>query len=507
MAASLDSVLASIPGYGGYLAKRKYNEDQQMQQLQQMGAIGTVFGQLQSQADQAKIKEILDKGSTPEETFNALVRAGPSGAAAAHQYATGLTQLQTMKNLQSLQGVDLNTLLDNPQKEWAAINANPHIAAPLERLRAVRENARQLETLRGTPAPIPTGTQVPGTNQTTLMPIPPEDQVAFGQVASGQQVRATAQPTDIAPRVNPELARLSLSTMPGIPERARALNQQLQSANPSIHAAETFTRSIGDLSKDEARLYGTSQSPIAKLNADLKAGRITPAQFDAEMATKVTTPEHIENMAQLIANRQVPALSGYALRSPVGAQIMSRVSQIDPKYQAGDFQVALNTEKRFTGGKEGGQVKSFNVGLDHLGTLRGLVDALDNGNLPDINRIAQEYAKRTGQPAPTNFDAAKKIVGDEIVKAIVGAGGGVSDREEIGKSLNRANSPAQLKGVIDTYIKLMKGQLGGLQQQYEAGTRKTDFRERFLSPAALSVTGNSSANVMRFDAQGNLISQ
>lgn len=113
--------------------------------------------------------------------------------------------------------------------------------------------------------------------------------------------------------------------------------------------------------------------------------------------------------------------------------------------------------------------------------LGQLSDALGNGDIQLFNRLGQGWAQQTGSPAPTNFDAAKQIVGDEIVKAIVGAGGGVGDREKAAETISRASSPQQLKGVIQTYQGLMSGQLAGLRQQYQKTTGLNDF-EDYLAP-------------------------
>lgn len=137
----------------------------------------------------------------------------------------------------------------------------------------------------------------------------------------------------------------------------------------------------------------------------------------------------------------------------------------------------------FATGKQGQAVNSFNVATNHLQTLSRLVDALQNNDIQAVNRIGNAFASETGNPAPNNFETAKQIVGNEIVKAIVGAGGGVGDRDKAQAVLDNANSPAQLKGAISTLTELMGGQLKGLKQQYEQTTKKTDFDAR-LSPAA-----------------------
>lgn len=82
----LDGVLARIPGYGGYLAKRQYDEQQDSQDLQQMSNASTVFGQLQSQKDAQDIRGVLSTAKTPEDAVKALIPLGtkPAIELAAH---------------------------------------------------------------------------------------------------------------------------------------------------------------------------------------------------------------------------------------------------------------------------------------------------------------------------------------------------------------------------------------------------------------------------------------
>jgi len=134
-------------------------------------------------------------------------------------------------------------------------------------------------------------------------------------------------------------------------------------------------------------------------------------------------------------------------------------------------------------------VRSFNVATQHLDTLGKAADALKNGDIPAFNMVANAYEKQTGQKAPTDFNAVKRIVGDEIVKAIVGGQNALADRQDAADAVAAANSPEQLFGVIKQYKELMGGQLAGLEKQYESSTKKKDFRERFLTPEAKKEIG------------------
>lgn len=145
-----------------------------------------------------------------------------------------------------------------------------------------------------------------------------------------------------------------------------------------------------------------------------------------------------------------------------------------------DLGKTAKAERDFSTGKQGQAINSFNVGIAHLNTLDNLVEALGNTDVKFVNRAKQRFSEEFGATAPTNFDAAKAIVGDEVIKAIVGGGGALADRENAQNQLDRAKTPAQLRGVIKTYKDLMGGQLRGLEKQYENNTGREDFDEKLL---------------------------
>ena len=146
------------------------------------------------------------------------------------------------------------------------------------------------------------------------------------------------------------------------------------------------------------------------------------------------------------------------------------------------------TLRSFNSGLEARRVTALNTAMEHLGTLDDLSKALQNNDVRLLNTAGNAVAKQLGVAAPTNFNAAKQIVGAEIIKAIVNNGGGVTERREAADAINGAGSPAQLSGVISTYHQLLGGQLLSLKQQYETGTNRTDFDER-LNPRVKKLLG------------------
>ena len=111
---------------------------------------------------------------------------------------------------------------------------------------------------------------------------------------------------------------------------------------------------------------------------------------------------------------------------------------------------------------------------------------MKNGNVQGINKIYQTSGTWMGSSAPTNLDAAKQIVGAEIMKAIVANGGGQYEREEAANAVNNIKSPEQLTGYVDTMQKLLAGQLKSLEKQYQVTTTRNDFQDKLL-PRAKSV--------------------
>lgn len=125
------------------------------------------------------------------------------------------------------------------------------------------------------------------------------------------------------------------------------------------------------------------------------------------------------------------------------------------------------------------QVRNQNTAFAHLDTLKQLSGQLDNTDIPRINEVKQRLFTELGFPAPTNFDAARQIIGNEIVLAITRTGGGVYDRREINEQLSKARSPDQLNGMIDVYQRLIAAQTASARGQYDFSRKLTPNAPKF----------------------------
>lgn len=226
----------------------------------------------------------------------------------------------------------------------------------------------------------------------------------------------------------------------------------------------------GSLNRGQSdRNFNEGQAQKLKLAGYDPEGNVTGGG-DGPFAGLVNAIGNYEQASSTALARTPPA---------VRSQIIQQVKEKFPEYDGAQFAVRQKTLGSFTTGKQGDAVRSFGVASSHLDTLGQLSDALNNGDIKVINKIGNYVSEQTGHPAPTNFAAAKRIVADEIVKSVTGAAGALGDRETADKTLAAANSPEQLRGVINTYKQLMDGQIHGLRGQYKAGSGRDDFDTRF----------------------------
>ena len=218
------------------------------------------------------------------------------------------------------------------------------------------------------------------------------------------------------------------------------------------------------------RFQGQPGTPADPLAVDPKTGR-----REGFLAT-LGGPE-IQSYIKKIADYEIDPRTT-SIKGGKREQILSAVAQYDPTYDQNSFGSRAKAIKDFSTGKQGDIVRSFDVAIDHLDTLKGAADALKNGDSRLLNTVRNRWREQTGSDLPTNFKALVPIVSGEIAKAVVGSQNALADREELRAGLQAAASPEQLNGVITGYKALMAGQLKGLRKQYEDTTGRKNFDSR-----------------------------
>lgn len=199
-------------------------------------------------------------------------------------------------------------------------------------------------------------------------------------------------------------------------------------------------------------------------------------------------------------NLQKVGGSGGQPRS-AAAMAAKKFMEENPNATAADIQkfasqgVARSAAMRsLQAGPIGNKITSFNAAADHLQTLRGLVKAFGAGDEATIATAKAAYEREFGNPAPTNIQAAVALVGPEVLKAVEGGPGGVSEREGIGRLLAQKTTSGAL-GAIDTVSGLIGGQINATRKQVVDNDKlvSSDEFENMLTAGARSAFEKHSA--------------
>lgn len=142
----------------------------------------------------------------------------------------------------------------------------------------------------------------------------------------------------------------------------------------------------------------------------------------------------------------------------------------------------------FAGGEPARQLRSLNTLAGHIGLLREYGEALRNGNVVRANQLLNAWSLETGHPEVTDFNEARTIAADEIIKLLTNTGGTESDRQGMQAIWSPNASPEQLAGASNVATRFIKSRLDGLQQQYARNdpTKRQEFTDTMLSPEAKS---------------------
>lgn len=340
-----------------------------------------------------------------------------------------------------------------------------------------------------TPAAPPTPSAAPATNALTA----PAAAVPAAPNTMVTPVAAQFGPEQVAAVTNRIQGLLQLGT-PQALQAARVLQDQLEMASRQRNTDQwlavgnnVFNRQTGQFVKNPYATSGGAGEVVQPVSQDAVdfAARI---YMETGKIPAIGSGKGASEMRQKILQRAAELSGGGA----EGARAVVQSAQTT----AGETQAV----KAFNTGKQGDSVRSFNTGIDHLDTLNKATSALQNGDIKAFNIVGNMIAKQTGNPAPTDFNMVKSIVGSEVAKAITGSNMALADRDEIRKLLDASNSPAQLNSAIKRAQELMGGQLKSLRVQYESSTNRSDFDKK-LTGRTKEVIGESEVPSGRKPAQ------
>lgn len=199
-----------------------------------------------------------------------------------------------------------------------------------------------------------------------------------------------------------------------------------------------------------------------------------------------------EPIARAIAKGDAEMLTS-ARGLPNFPDINARAAYLKAEAGGGDLEGKIKVQARAAGlkdfegsGKANVTVRALNTMTEHVATARRLASALESGDLPLFNQLAQSLSKATGKPAVTNLDTLREFLAGEV--ATVAAGGHITEGaiKSAGDKLRLAQSPAQMTGALDVMDEVAAGKLVALNKDFTNLTGGKSLEHK-LTAATLKV--------------------
>jgi hypothetical protein len=248
------------------------------------------------------------------------------------------------------------------------------------------------------------------------------------------------------------------------------------------------------------RLGGGIETASGSRQKDINA---ETARLDNEFAAShpEATPAdkakaHTENA--LTAQKKWTDATTSNKRSSPTNMVMRKLMDENPDWGSEDILRAANRitaqqaiERRYGGGQGANQMAALNTVADHLKLMQQYARELRTGDtpfteIPRLNQIIQFAAKERGLPEVTNFNVARDIMADEVVRLLTSTGGTEADRQGMQSRLAPMMSEYQQSGSLTAFERFVAGRFKGLEQGYARNdpVRTKDFRENLLTPEA-----------------------
>ncbi len=228
-----------------------------------------------------------------------------------------------------------------------------------------------------------------------------------------------------------------------------------------------------------------------------EAALIRKEKADAAKIDAAETDELIDEVAEGVLNYTMKMPS---TRSKRGLKVSGRVHEIARErgitFTQGKYDQIIKNEDNFATGPAGIKVRALNTIIQHADAMLQIGTDLGNTNNQIVNRARNAYKAATGDTAPTDFDALKIVLGDEIASYFTPGVGSQAEREAIQNSISSAMTYDQLASALDVYKHAMKGQLSSLNTQYQLRAREgASLYQRHIAPETLIALG--------LDSEGN----
>jgi hypothetical protein len=247
---------------------------------------------------------------------------------------------------------------------------------------------------------------------------------------------------------------------------------QLALKDMQIEAANQRQDKSLDAARDKAGDVGwdfITKPDGSIVRANKRTGQVEPTTLDPGSSKMSGTP------------RSLPAMVAQKWK-----QEHPNATSEDFQRFAGQYKRNQSIEGAFGGGPQSRNLLALNTVADHLTLLQEYAQALQNNDIPKANLVLNKFATETGKPEVVNFETARDIAADEVVRLLTQTGGAESDRKGMQAHFAAANSPEQLLGAISVAGRFVAGRFHGLEQGYAGNdpSRRKQFEEEMITPEA-----------------------
>lgn len=175
----------------------------------------------------------------------------------------------------------------------------------------------------------------------------------------------------------------------------------------------------------------------------------------------------------------VKAITGYRVapealgRSQDRKNYVDAATHYDPTFDENKYKERFAFQRKWQTGELG--TGRLNTALAHLDMLDRAGNALAQGDLPLLNKVANEVGVQTGSDAKVVFDTIARKAAGEAAGAIKGGASAATEPEieAVYKGFSSDASPTQRHGNIGANVGLLKTQADTLSSMYEQAMGKT----------------------------------
>lgn len=228
----------------------------------------------------------------------------------------------------------------------------------------------------------------------------------------------------------------------------------------------------------------------------------TQGNFNAAALDKLT-PSDAAYVRGVVAGQRQPIPPYAGARNAHTQMLLEAIQSYDPSYTDGRF-AARNT---FLHGQEATNLRYLNTAYNHMGLLNEAAEQLNNTNLPALNKIALALGIQEGKSAPVVYDNIRHYVSSEMNKFYSNGHGGLAQLEMVANSIDKAQSPEQMRGVMKNNIELLDGAADSYDAQYQHIMGNAYTPKGFLSGTAQATRDSLTASTAQTGSTNNAAQQ